>query len=135
MARQASTLLPGVIDPDIPTYLAHWNKTWRSYLKLSHFDGDVFNVTIHSSFVRPYTPTFTRHAEYVSIPQPTGNASEPFWVYPGVNSSNFGAIAELATEGGQLGLGLFGIWGPGDGVESPKGLTVHERAEVWFNKV
>ena len=48
-----------------------------------------------------------------------------------------GTTVEFATgkDGNIEGFGLRGIWGAGDGVESPTGKTVRERAEVWFDRV
>ena len=66
-------------------------------------------------------------------PQPTGNASEPFWTRgldPGVSTGAQAFVDEQLS-----GLGLTGIWGSGRGVPEPKGNTPQERAEVWFDKV
>lgn len=34
-----------------------------------------------------------------------------------------------------LGFSLRGVWGAGDGISSPLGNDVRERAEVWFDRV
>ncbi|KAI5886361.1 beta-lactamase/transpeptidase-like protein [Schizophyllum commune H4-8] len=61
LRESADVLLPGVIDPSVPTLLARWDRVWSTHIKLAHYDGGIFNVTILDSV-------------------PTGNASEPFWV-------------------------------------------------------
>ncbi|TRM58472.1 beta-lactamase/transpeptidase-like protein [Schizophyllum amplum] len=113
----APTVLPGVIDSSVPTLLAKWDRVWADYIKLAHYDGGLFNVTVLKSV-------------------PTGNASEPFWV-AGTDDDPDLSNAEFAFDeaGGALGFGLTGgIWGAGAGVPSPKGDTPQARAEVWFTR-
>lgn len=45
-----------------------------------------------------------------------------------------GVYAELVVDHHRIGLAFNGIWGAGVGVQSPKGQTVRERAEVWFDR-
>ncbi|KAI4522915.1 beta-lactamase/transpeptidase-like protein [Schizophyllum commune Loenen D] len=61
LRESADVLLPGVVDPSVPTLLARWDRVWSTHIKLAHYDGGIFNVTILDSV-------------------PTGNASEPYWV-------------------------------------------------------
>ncbi|KAL1746134.1 beta-lactamase/transpeptidase-like protein [Schizophyllum fasciatum] len=61
MREIAPTVLPGAIDQSVPTLLAKWNRVWSNYIKLTHYDGGIFNVSVLASV-------------------PTGNASEPYWV-------------------------------------------------------
>ncbi|KAJ7118454.1 hypothetical protein C8R43DRAFT_97218 [Mycena crocata] len=61
----------------------------------------------------------------------TGNSSDaPFWVKVATNPS---FVAEFSYDG-NLGIGFRGFWGAGEGVQSPRGNTVKERAELWFEK-
>lgn len=36
----------------IPTLIAKWDKTWTSHLRLQHFNGDSWNVSLLNSQVR-----------------------------------------------------------------------------------
>jgi hypothetical protein len=47
-----TSVLPGTLK-DVPTLIAKWNKFWSTHLKLEHFDGDVWNMTVLASRVRP----------------------------------------------------------------------------------
>ncbi|KAL0571496.1 hypothetical protein V5O48_010472, partial [Marasmius crinis-equi] len=58
---ELSTVLPGVVDSTIPTLIAKWDKFWSTHIKLEHFDGPLFNVTILES-------------------RPTDNADDPYWL-------------------------------------------------------
>ncbi|GLB41335.1 putative beta-lactamase [Lyophyllum shimeji] len=109
LAADAPRILPGAVTPGVPTFLAEWNSPWGSHVRLSHFTGNTFNLSLLSSF-------------------PTGNASEPFWTSDGTGS----VMATAQFDAG--GVGLAGIWGAGDGVPEPIGMTVRERAEVWFDR-
>ncbi|KAJ7025417.1 beta-lactamase/transpeptidase-like protein [Mycena alexandri] len=100
------------LDPRLPTLLANWKGFGVSHLALTHFEHNLFNVTALSSM-------------------PTGNASDSkLWVQVETHPS---FVGEFAIEG-KLGVGFRGFWGAGAGVESPKGESVKERAEVWFEK-
>lgn len=44
--------IPGLIDPDVPTFLGRINKGVVNLLKLAHFDGNVFNASMALSKVR-----------------------------------------------------------------------------------
>ncbi|TFK70847.1 beta-lactamase/transpeptidase-like protein [Pluteus cervinus] len=48
------TLLPGALDPTIPTYISRWDKAF-DFVVFSHFDGDLFNATGLSGYVRPFS--------------------------------------------------------------------------------
>jgi len=102
-------ILPGAVTPGVPTFLAEWNSPWGSHIRLSHYIGNTFNLSLLSSF-------------------PAGNATEPFWTSDGTG----GVLATAQFDAG--GVGLVGIWGAGDGVPEPVGKTVRERAEVWFDR-
>ncbi|KAL1701299.1 beta-lactamase/transpeptidase-like protein [Schizophyllum commune] len=113
LRESADVLLPGVVDPSVPTLLARWDRVWSTHIKLAHYDGGIFNVTILDSV-------------------PTGNASEPYWV-GGTDEDPDLANAEFAFDllGQPLGFGLTGgLWGAGAGVPSPSGSTPQERAEA-----
>ncbi|THU84499.1 beta-lactamase/transpeptidase-like protein [Dendrothele bispora CBS 962.96] len=115
LTEQQPLILPGAVEEDVPTFIAHWNKSWSSHLKLTHFDGSLFNLTALDS-------------------RPTLDPIDPYWTY---NFSE-GEIptAEFASDTEGLGFGITGgFWGAGAGVEDPVGDGVLERAEVWFEKV
>lgn len=44
-------------------------------------------------------------------------------------------MGEFSFEEGNIGVGIQGFWGAGDGVKSPQGDSVKDRAEVWFAKI
>ena len=52
LRESADVLLPGVVDPSVPTLLARWDRVWSTHIKLAHYDGGIFNVTILDSVVR-----------------------------------------------------------------------------------
>ncbi|KAJ7814921.1 beta-lactamase/transpeptidase-like protein [Mycena olivaceomarginata] len=107
------TTLPATLDPHIPTLLARWNGFRITHVYLAHFEQNLFNVTTVLSI-------------------PTGNSSDkPYWVQ---KNSHPNFVAEFSFEG-TVGVGLRGLWGPGEGVESPRGESVEDRAEVWFAKI
>lgn len=48
------TTLPSAIDTSVPTLLAKWDKAWSTHIMLTHFDGNLFNVSTLESRVRIY---------------------------------------------------------------------------------
>ncbi|KAF8879112.1 beta-lactamase/transpeptidase-like protein [Infundibulicybe gibba] len=114
LVTEAPRTLPGAVNSSVPTLLARLDSVWASHLAFIHWSGNVFNISALQSV-------------------PTGNASEPFWMYV-VNNQGVGEFAR-DSPGGRVGLGLTGVWGAGFGVPGPSGDTVHERAEVWFDGV
>ncbi|GLB40046.1 putative beta-lactamase [Lyophyllum shimeji] len=116
LSANLSTILPGAAVPGIPTFIAEWDSPWTSHTRLLHFDGNIFNVSLLSSF-------------------PTGNVSAPFWTYNGDTAFDAGTLAETVADGGHIGLALTGIWGAGAGVPRPQGNAPRERAEVFFDKL
>ncbi|KAJ7287276.1 beta-lactamase/transpeptidase-like protein [Mycena rebaudengoi] len=110
IAAEVPTILPGVIDPGVPTFIVKWDTIASNYARLTHYSGNVFNVTWLSSL-------------------PTDVAGQ-FWV-----KQVTGPVAELGVEGNEIGFAMFGVWGEGAGVSPRKGDTLQERAEVWFSKV
>ncbi|KAF8888606.1 hypothetical protein BD779DRAFT_1523891 [Infundibulicybe gibba] len=109
--------LPGSVDPNIPTLMARWERAWATHIKFAHFDGDVFNATVINNL-------------------PTGDPSDPYWTY----AMDFGDLRVNAEffvgPRGKSGLGFTGgLWGAGPGVPGPSGKNIHERAEVWFDKL
>ncbi|KAG7440580.1 uncharacterized protein BT62DRAFT_910204 [Guyanagaster necrorhizus] len=117
----SSTVLPDAIDPSVPTLLAKWDKTWSTHIMLTHFDGNLFNVSTLES----------RH---------TINDTQPFWTAV-VHEGNI-VTAEFAfgqEEEGQRSISGFGltgdIWGAGAEAGTRTGVTIQDRAEVWFHKI
>jgi hypothetical protein len=50
----APVILPGVIDgneEDVTTFLVHWNGLWASHARFTHYDGNMFNITLFNSVV------------------------------------------------------------------------------------
>ncbi|KAK0458256.1 beta-lactamase/transpeptidase-like protein [Desarmillaria tabescens] len=109
------TVLPGAVNTSIPTLLAKWDKAWSTHIMLTHFDGNLFNVSTLES----------RH---------TINDTQPFWTAE-VHESSI-VTAEFSFDREIRGFGLTGgIWGASAEVGSRKGATVQDRAEVWFHKL
>ncbi|RDB29989.1 Gigasin-6 [Hypsizygus marmoreus] len=112
LAANISSILPGAINTNIPTFIGTWDSPWLSHVRLTHFSGNLFNVSALTSL-------------------PTGNASAPYWAY-GDSVTDFGAYAEFVVSSRRhIGLGFTGIWGA---ESSLKGGPARERAEVWFDK-
>ncbi|KAF9463774.1 beta-lactamase/transpeptidase-like protein [Collybia nuda] len=114
LLSKAPRVLPGGVELEIPTFLGEFNGMGMMYISISHFDGSLFNVTGLNSIA-------------------TRDQAEPYWVFKYPTPSNI--YAEFAVDDPDFGFGLTGIWGPGRGVLSPRGDTVRERAEVWFDKI
>ncbi|KAF9463773.1 beta-lactamase/transpeptidase-like protein [Collybia nuda] len=112
LTTRAPTIFPGLLDPKVPTFLSEWNTTSVPYIGFTHFDGNIFDIRSLDSF-------------------PTGDPAQPFWA----ERSPQGTFAELSVEGKQIGFGITGVWGAGDGVPEPQGKTVRDKAEAWFDKV
>ncbi|KAJ7610057.1 hypothetical protein FB45DRAFT_1121883, partial [Roridomyces roridus] len=100
------------VDPAVPMLALTWDLVASQYVKLAHFDGDVFNVTGWSG-------------------KPTGNPSSPLWAF---DAGLAGTIVEFGVGvDGNVGFGFQGgIWGAGVNVPDPSGNTAEERAEIWF---
>ncbi|RDB18674.1 Gigasin-6 [Hypsizygus marmoreus] len=121
LASNISTILPGGIRQGIPTLVGAVDSPWYSHIRVEHFDADLFNVSL-------------------LISTPTDDPKEPFWTYNDKSQSDNLQTAELNVEGSHIGLGLAGFWaglwdGAEAGVPKPKGDTVRERAEVYFDKI
>ncbi|KAK0186837.1 beta-lactamase/transpeptidase-like protein [Armillaria mellea] len=114
------TTLPSAIDTSVPTLLAKWDKAWSTHIMLTHFDGNLFNVSTLES----------RH---------TINDTQPFWSAE-VHEGNI-VTAEFSFDQEEnwraiSGFGLTGgIWGASAEAGTRKGGTAQDRAEVWFHKV
>ncbi|KAF7353889.1 Beta-lactamase class penicillin binding protein [Mycena venus] len=126
LVDEVPTRLPGVVDPDIPTFVAKWKGFGVTHVSLTHFEHNLFNVS-----------------GWLSVP--TRNSSEkPYWVQPDIHSdshTSFLAEFSFASEGRgtgrKSGIGLRGLWGASeaDVVERPWGESVEERSEAWFEKI
>ncbi|KAF9463775.1 beta-lactamase/transpeptidase-like protein [Collybia nuda] len=115
LTARALTILPGALNPNVPTFLSEWNTTAVPYISFTHLNGNVFDVRGLASY-------------------PTNDPSQPYWATSSPGSAE-GSFAELVVEGGRIGFGVTGVWGAGDGVPGPQGKTVRERSEAWFDKV
>ncbi|KAJ7146054.1 beta-lactamase/transpeptidase-like protein [Mycena epipterygia] len=114
LAQTLNSTFPSHIDLTVPTLAFTWDRVAAKYMKLAHFDGNVFNLTGWSG-------------------QPTGNASSPVWALDAGFSSTH---VEFGSSKGTSGFGFTdGVWGAGAGVPEPQGETAEERAEVWFQAV
>ncbi|KAF7297526.1 Beta-lactamase class penicillin binding protein [Mycena indigotica] len=114
LLQEWPTILPGTLNSSIPTLVARWPIVFGlSHIKLEHFSGNVFNLTILGSrkIDDPDKPFFPKVIADVSMQ------------------------AEFALDGPKLGVGLCGVWGPGDDIEAPEGSSVKDKAEVWFEKL
>jgi hypothetical protein len=62
LASNVSIILPGAVDPsgNIPTFLTEWNSPWGSHLKLTHWNENVFNISLLASYVSTYVPLSAR---------------------------------------------------------------------------
>ena len=51
LAANASVILPGAVNASVPTFLAVWNSPLASHIRLTHFEGNIFNLSMLLSFV------------------------------------------------------------------------------------
>ncbi|KAF8172753.1 beta-lactamase/transpeptidase-like protein [Mycena galopus ATCC 62051] len=112
LAGTLNSSFPALIDYTVPTLAFTWDRVAAQYMKLAHFDGNIFNLTGWTGM-------------------PTGNASSPVWAYDaGFSSTN----VEFGAGNGTSGFGFEnGVWGA-QNAPDPQGNTAEERAEVWFAK-
>ncbi|KAF7373511.1 Beta-lactamase domain-containing protein [Mycena sanguinolenta] len=112
LVNTLNSSFPAQIDYTVPTLAFTWDRTGQ-YVKLAHFDGNVFNMTGWTGM-------------------PTGNASSPVWAY---DAGFTGTQVEFGVStDGTTGFGFEnGLWGAQD-CPDPQGNTAEERAEVWFTK-
>ncbi|KAJ7617278.1 beta-lactamase/transpeptidase-like protein [Roridomyces roridus] len=112
LAATMNSTWSAFVDPAVPMFALTWDLGASQYVKLAHFDGDVFNVTGWSG-------------------KPTGNPSSPLWAF---DAGFAGTIVEFGVGAdGNVGFGFQGgIWGAGVNVPDPNGDTAEERAEIWF---
>jgi hypothetical protein len=59
LASNISVILPGAIDPMIPTFVSEWNTATTSHLRVTHFNGNFFNISTFTSYVSWFLPTRT----------------------------------------------------------------------------
>uniref|UniRef100_A0A0W0FML0 Beta-lactamase-related domain-containing protein n=1 Tax=Moniliophthora roreri TaxID=221103 RepID=A0A0W0FML0_MONRR len=112
LVANASTLLPGAINPTVPTLLAKADAVFAEYVALTHSDGNKFDFATMYSFS-------------------TNNSEQPFWAKV-LTVSDF--VAEFAATDNGIGMAMNGgFWGAGAG--DPTGDSLEERAEVWFRQV
>ncbi|KAF7299684.1 Beta-lactamase class penicillin binding protein [Mycena chlorophos] len=107
-------------DPDVPMFAFTWDSLAAEYVALTHFDGDLWNLTGWSG-----------------LPTDPHNASSALWAY---DAGFAGTVALTGTDAnGTVGFGfLGGIWGAGVGVPDPvvtNTTTPDEATEVWFAKL
>ncbi|KAF5373123.1 hypothetical protein D9758_001604 [Tetrapyrgos nigripes] len=120
LLEEVPTRLPDTINTSVPTFVARWDKLWTTHFIFEHFNGNLFNATALAS--HPILDT--------SLVPANANANETYFTQKWELAS---ATAEIVVDDGKVtGFGLTGIWGPGPGVESPRGENVQERSEVWF---
>ncbi|KAF7297131.1 Beta-lactamase domain-containing protein [Mycena indigotica] len=112
----SSTYPQFVADPRVPTLAFTWDRLAAQYVTLSHFNGDIFNLT-----------------GWTGMPTDPRNLSSPLWA---LDARFAGTIALSGTDkNGIHGFGFIGgIWGAGVGVHDPIGQTPEDRSEVWFTK-
>ncbi|GLB37131.1 putative beta-lactamase [Lyophyllum shimeji] len=110
LVANASTILPGQIDPAIPTFLIPVDSPYLTHLKLTHFNGSIFNFHILRSY-------------------PTGDTNGTTW------AADPDPFSPHTIEFADGGFGFQGIWAVGDPTVPPAtGNTPKERAEVRFDK-
>ncbi|KAJ7431232.1 beta-lactamase/transpeptidase-like protein [Mycena latifolia] len=110
LAQTLNSTFPSLVDPTVPTLAFTWDRVASQYNMLTHFEGNLFNLTGWTGY-------------------PTGNASSPVWAYDAGFSSTH-------IEFGSGGFGITdGVWGAASGVPDPQGETIEDRAEVWFKAV
>ncbi|KAL0573922.1 hypothetical protein V5O48_008019, partial [Marasmius crinis-equi] len=118
--NELPTVLPGAVNSSVPTLIAKWNKFWSTHLKLEHFDGPLFNVTMLES-------------------RPTDDEDDPYWTGEArlTDSALSFPTAEFVVEKNRVhGFGFFGgVWGAGLEVTDASEGGSREAAEVFFDKL
>lgn len=64
LTANLSTILPGAIDYNVPTFIGEWDSPWLSHVRLSHFNGNIFNVSGLTSFVSPLHFSLYRYSNF-----------------------------------------------------------------------
>ncbi|KAH8827681.1 beta-lactamase/transpeptidase-like protein [Flagelloscypha sp. PMI_526] len=130
LVSSVDVLLPGVFpsNSDVPSMVFAKDNVWISHVKLTHFDGALWNASTW------------RSVEDVAIQgkrwpvRPLGEASEDGFVaefeFEEQREESQRPISMITSH--VKGFGLRGVWGAGPGVGSPVGETIVERSEVWF---
>ncbi|KAK7055396.1 beta-lactamase domain-containing protein [Favolaschia claudopus] len=109
LAKTLNSTFPTLLgDYSTPTLAFTWDRVAARYMKLAHFNGNVFNLTGWTDM-------------------PTGNASSPVWAY----DAGFSSTNVVFGPGGFGFVG--GVWGAQDSPD-PQGKTAEQKAEVWFDK-
>ncbi|KAJ6484471.1 beta-lactamase/transpeptidase-like protein [Mycena vitilis] len=109
LVEAVSAHLPGVVEPTVPTLIARWDTLTSHYMRLAHYTGDLFNLTLLQSYTDKSDDVWVRKVERLR--------------------------AEFEVKDGEIGFAPIDFWGAGAEVLPPEGDTVEERAEVWFAKV
>lgn len=122
LLQSVPTILPNATRPGIPTFFAAIDSPWFSHMRVEHFNRDLFNVSY-----------------LISTAQ--NNTNEPYWTFNDRSTSDNGAIAEVEVNNRRIGIGMagmwFGLWEPNvpPATPKPKGNTVQERAEAYWEKL
>ncbi|KAG6906760.1 hypothetical protein DXG01_012263 [Tephrocybe rancida] len=123
LAANATTILPGLLRPGIPTFIGQVDSPWFSHIVVEHFNANLFNVSLF-------------------ISTPTNDSSLPYWTFNDKRQSDNQMITELDVDAtsGLVALGFAGFWGglwdgASAGVPKPVGNSVRERAEAYFERV
>ncbi len=51
LTSKVEVILPGVVDPTVPTLLAKWDRPFGAYLCLSHLNESSFSLSVFNSYV------------------------------------------------------------------------------------
>lgn len=51
MTNNIPTILPGAVRPGIPTYLGSFDSPWFTHMRMEHFNGNLFNISLLVSTV------------------------------------------------------------------------------------
>ncbi|KDR69231.1 hypothetical protein GALMADRAFT_256069 [Galerina marginata CBS 339.88] len=115
-------------DLSIPTYIIPWKRTFATHLRLAHFDGNLFNVTVVWSNAEVREKEGNSYGEVA-----TGNRGDLL-----VGLDELYEVEWVHGNGGDTEEGLAfkgGIWGKeGLDARSPGGAGKGS-AEVWFESV
>ncbi|KAF7312569.1 F-box domain-containing protein [Mycena indigotica] len=111
-------------NDEIPTFIVPFKRTFSTYLRFLHFEGNTFNV----SYVWSNADVRRREGFVANKEKDDGDVItglDDRYVVEWVDSSS----------GGQSGWAFSdNFWGKGGDVRPPEGATARERAEVWFGK-
>ncbi|TFK22695.1 beta-lactamase/transpeptidase-like protein [Coprinopsis marcescibilis] len=116
----------------IPTFIASWDRTFSTHLRLTHFDGNTFNVSVvwtnNEVRIREGYHSLDGEVDEEAVLIGLDDSFEVEWVTPDLDKNGPGETEGLSFKRG--------FWGK-EGIDSeePQDGLGKDSAEVWFGTV